>query len=429
MQVVASIGSRRQVRLGTAAWTAVVLLVHAFPGAATAACAKAVVTITTSYVAPGGGDKVSGVTTALDYPQSKVTIPGVGGGSDVLSRVTNLSGVSGGLFSVGDNDSILNVGLVSLSTAIPPGQFARATFDCIAGQADPTSGDFGCVADVSSFFGNTIAGTCQVSVTLEQPTPTPTPAATPTPTRTPTPTPSPTPTPAIPPTPTPVPGDEIFSDGFESGDLSAWATESTKGGKMSVAASAKRTGSFGLLFDVAGLPPPANKAKLWVKDTTPFAESRYLARFALDLNTLAVPTSPRILRLFAGRTAGDPAKRPFELRLRFEGGTWKIYGVLRSDAGVGTQTAPVVLPKPGWSLVEVDWRRATSPGASDGSLTLQVTSSNCSPAACVVSATGVDNDANPIDGVQLGFLGGLGLGSSGTVFVDDFESRRQGAFP
>ncbi|MFM7140486.1 MAG: hypothetical protein ACKO2K_01010, partial [Alphaproteobacteria bacterium] len=133
------------------------------------------------------------------------------------------------------------------------------------------------MADVSSFFGNTIAGTCQVSVTLEQPTPTPTPAATPTPTRTPTPTPSPsptptatptktpTPTPAIPPTPTPVPGDEIFSDGFESGDLSAWATESTKGGKMSVAASAKRTGGFGLLFDVAGLPPPANKAKLWVK--------------------------------------------------------------------------------------------------------------------------------------------------------------------
>lgn len=391
---------------------------------AAAVCSKALVTITTSYVAPGGGDKVSGVTTALDYPQAKVTLPGVGGGSDVLSRVTNLSGVSGGLFSVGDNDSVLNVGLVSLSTAIPAGQFARATFDCVPGQSSPVAGDFTCTPDVSSFFGNTLAGTCQVAVTLEQPTPTPTPATTPTPapTATPTRTPTPTPTPAGTPTATPVPGEAIFSDGFESGDLSAWATASTKDGKMSVDAAAKRTGSFGLLFDAEGLPPPVNRAKLWVKDVSPTAESRYMARFALDLNTLSVPTSPRVLRLMAGRTAGDASKRPFELRLRFESGTWKIYGVIRNDAGAGTQTSPITLVKPGWSLVEVDWRRATGPGASDGTLTLKV-------GADSVSTPGVDNDASPIDGVQLGFLGGLGLSSSGTVHVDDFESRRQGSFP
>lgn len=399
---------RRRSRAGTT-WTLAVALPLVFAGSGEANCSKAIVTVTTSFAAPGGGDKVSGVTTAIDYPQAKVSIPGVGGGSDVLARVANLSGVTGGLFSVGDNDSVLNVGLVSLATPIPAGNFARATFDCVAGQPAPALGDFACTADVSSFFGNTIPGTCQLSIVLEQPPPTPTPAATP--------------------TPTPVQGDAIFSDGFESGDLHAWASASTKGGKMRVDGGAKRSGSLGLLFDAQGLPPPANRAKLWVKDTSPASESRYRARFALDLNSLTVPTSPRVLRLMAGRTAGDPSKRPFELRLRFEGGIWKIYGVLRNDAGVGTQTASIVLPKPGWSLVEVDWRRATSPGASDGSLTLQVTSSDCNPAVCTASATAVDNDANPIDGIQLGFLGGLGLGSSGTAFIDDFESRRQGAFP
>ena len=45
------------------------------------------------------------------------------------------------------------------------------------------------------------------------------------------------------------------------------------------------------------------------------------------------------------------------------------------------------------------------------------------------AATGVANDEVFIDGIQLGFLGGLGLSSTGTVFMDDFESRAQSDFP
>lgn len=132
-----------------------------------AACSKAIVTISTDYVT--GTDPVAGVTTALNYPESKIVIPGSGGGTDVSSRVTNLTGVTGGLFNVGDDDSILNVGLVSIGTSIPPGQFARATFDCIPGQGAPVASDFQCQATVADLNGLDVPGaSCSASVSLQQ---------------------------------------------------------------------------------------------------------------------------------------------------------------------------------------------------------------------------------------------------------------------
>jgi len=217
------------------------------------------------------------------------------------------------------------------------------------------------------------------------------------------------------------PVDVVFVDDFESGDLSRWSQSATREGRLSVDRRARRHGSRGLRFDATSLPGPASRAKLWVKDTTPAGLSRYRARFLLDLDTLALPTSPRIVRLLAARTAGSPTLRPFELRLRFEDGTWRLYGVARGDVGTGTQTPPVVLARPGWSTIEVDWRRASTPGAADGSLVLRVGETE-------VAATAVANGSVAIDGVQLGLLGGVGTSASGTMFVDDFESRSRSAF-
>ena len=217
------------------------------------------------------------------------------------------------------------------------------------------------------------------------------------------------------------PEDALFVDDFESGSLGRWSATSTKDGKLAVRRIAARHGAAGLLFDVDRLPPPANRAKLWVKDTTPAGVSRYRARFSLDLNTIEVPTDPRILRLAAGRLAGDPSHRPFELRLRFEASTWTIYGVVRDDGGTARQTVPIMLPRPGWASVELDWRRASGAGAGDGTLTLKVDGTT-------VVTPGVDNHLAVIDGVQLGFLGGLGVSSRGTAFIDDFESRTQSDF-
>jgi len=66
--------------------------------------------------------------------------------------------------------------------------------------------------------------------------------------------------------------------------------------------------------------------------------------------------------------------------------------------------------------VSVEWSRATGPASGDGSLLLSV--GNLSS-----EVSGIQNDLSRIDGIQVGFLGGLGLQSDGSVYLDDFSSQ------
>jgi hypothetical protein len=127
-------------------------------------CSQAVVTINTSYTPPGGGDRVSGVTTFVDYPENRLSIPGFGSEQLVINRVENLTGQTG-TFTPVDTDSALNVGFVRTQTpGIPPGAFARATFDCLPAASLPAAAHFTCRAEIGTFFGNELTGTCTVSV-------------------------------------------------------------------------------------------------------------------------------------------------------------------------------------------------------------------------------------------------------------------------
>lgn len=101
---------------------------------------------------------LAGATTDIGYPSS-VSIPGVNADPSVVNRVTNLTAVSGGLFQVGDDDTTLSVGLVSLSQTIPSGNFARAKFDCTSG-ASISASAFTCQALGSDNLGLDVALGC-----------------------------------------------------------------------------------------------------------------------------------------------------------------------------------------------------------------------------------------------------------------------------
>jgi hypothetical protein len=131
-------------------------------------CTSATVTVSTTFTPQSALDFVAGVTTMVDYPGTRISIPGSGNASTVLARVTNLTSASG-LFSAGDQDSNsdgiddrISVGLISTSAAIAPGNFARIVFDCVAGAARPTLTDFTCTPDVSTLFGTGVSATCAV---------------------------------------------------------------------------------------------------------------------------------------------------------------------------------------------------------------------------------------------------------------------------
>lgn len=128
-------------------------------------CTQADVTIAVNYNT-GDFPDVSGITVGLKYPAS-VSIPGFGNEDSVKQRVTNLTGLSGGLFSVGDQDgdSLLNVGLISIGTTIPSGGFARVRFDCASGASLPPAGAFTCTVDASTSDGNAVTpNQCVITV-------------------------------------------------------------------------------------------------------------------------------------------------------------------------------------------------------------------------------------------------------------------------
>jgi len=68
--------------------------------------------------------------------------------------------------------------------------------------------------------------------------------------------------------------------------------------------------------------------------------------------------------------------------------------------------------------IEVDWRAATSDGANDGGLTLWIDGTQ------QADLTGVDNDTWRVDRARLGALSAIDAGTSGTYYLDVFESRR-----
>ena len=137
----------------------------ATPTPAGVTCAQADVTIAVNYNS-GDFPDVAGMTVGLKYPGS-VSIPGFGSEQSVKDRVTNLTGVTGGLFNVGDQDadSLLNIGLISIGSTIPSGNFARVRFDCASGATLPAPGAFTCTVDASTGDGNPVTPTqCVLTV-------------------------------------------------------------------------------------------------------------------------------------------------------------------------------------------------------------------------------------------------------------------------
>jgi hypothetical protein len=114
---------------------------------------------------------VAGLQVGIGYPGIAVSIPGTASDSSVLSHVENLTGISG-IFSAGDQDanpnaSMLNIGLISFGTTIPPGNFARAHFDCNPGQAAPSASAFTCAVSGSTQTGGNVVAQCALVVSVQ----------------------------------------------------------------------------------------------------------------------------------------------------------------------------------------------------------------------------------------------------------------------
>jgi len=240
----------------------------------------------------------------------------------------------------------------------------------------------------------------QTSVPTDTPLP---PTDTPTPTTEPTETPAATFTPTATNTPTELP-DLIFTDGFESGDFSAWDASVTDGGDLSVSVGAAYQGSYGMEAVID------DTVVIYVEDTSPVDETLYYARFDFHPNSLAMNNK-------AAHSIFEADGNLFNIQVTRTGSNLQLFSQVRDDAGGYTNSGKYTISN-AWHVVAMTWQASSAPGANDGVMRLWI------DGELVETISGIDNDTHVLDYVRLGAVSGLDSGTSGSMYFDDFESRR-----
>jgi hypothetical protein len=160
-----------------------------------------------------------------------------------------------------------------------------------------------------------------------------------------------------------------------------------------------------------------DQAALYVQDDTPDAEARYRARFYFDPGTYDPGEASAHLRTRVFLAFSEsPLRRLVQVILRRIGGQYSLAARVRRDDDTLADTGFTTITAAPHS-VEIDWTRASRPGANDGSLELWI---DGTPAGAL---SGLDNDERAVDFVRLGALS-VKAGAAGTLSFDEFESRR-----
>ncbi len=251
------------------------------------------------------------------------------------------------------------------------------------------------------------------------PTRTQTPIISVTPTRTFTATRTPTSTVGASPTNTPVPtntptstssaSDLIFANGFETGNLSAWTSNTNDLGDLSVSAAAALIGAQGMQAVLD------DNNTIYITDDSPNVEPRYRARFYFDPNSIPMLSGDAHFIFKAFRGASTEVLR---MEFRQSAGSYQLRIALLDDGNIWINSTWFTISDAS-HFIELDWRAPTVVAANNGSLTFWIDGTQ------QANLTGVDNDSRRIDRVRLGALTGVDNGTRGTYYFDAFESRRQ----
>jgi uncharacterized protein YkwD len=212
--------------------------------------------------------------------------------------------------------------------------------------------------------------------------------------------------------------DLVFADGFELGDLAPWSSAQTDAGDLAISASA------GMASTLRGLQAVVDDtASLFVSDATPQDANRYRARFRFDPDGFdpGEAEEHRRTRIFIAFEE-DPNRRLAAVVLRRLSGAYSIMARTRLDDDSQADTAFVPITDAP-HVIEIDWKRSSSPAASDGWLYLWI-DGNAAGSNPVAALTGLDNNLSAVDFARLGALS-VKSGASGTLYFDEFESRNQ----
>ncbi len=194
----------------------------------------------------------------------------------------------------------------------------------------------------------------------------------------------------------------IFKDGFESGNFSAWTTNATNGGALSVSPAAALSGSYGLQAQIS------STTAMYVRDDSPVSEPSFHARFYFDPNSISM-TSGSYVYLLQGHDAAGKVTLFVQF---YRSSTGYQLRARAYDNGLANYVnTPYVTITDAPHVVEADW-------GNDGHLTFYVDGMQAS------ALTGINNSGIVMESVRLGapYMSGT---TSGTFYIDNYESRRK----
>ena len=233
--------------------------------------------------------------------------------------------------------------------------------------------------------------------------------------------------------------DSIFSDDFESGDLSKWSSSLTNSGNLSVSVASSYLGTYGLQAVIPAVTGTAMPNPEYIEDdlpimptipptstptgtptitatstpvptSTPVGATQYNARFYVNPMGMTMGANDT-LDLFDGYNSSTNV---FKVQLQEPtSGAYNVRAGAMSNTSVWSYTSWVPVASNGWSAVEIDYQAGTS-----GSLTLYINGTS-QPAL-----TGIDNGAWTITSVRLGTQNMTSANTHGTLYFDSFELRR-----
>lgn len=208
----------------------------------------------------------------------------------------------------------------------------------------------------------------------------------------------------------------LFSDGFESGDTSAWTAETDTEGDLTVTTGASLHGNYGmnLLID--------NTTEMYVIDNTPADETRYRCRFYVDPNGLTFGDGEEfaLLRTIIG-IGGAAGNLAFIINLKYTIASGYLINVRDYTDGSYAKVTGNYPITDAPHCIEVDWTAATAPGENDGQIVLII------DGVTKETLTGIDSDTESITSTRFGATSGIDAGTSGTSYLDDFASNNDGS--
>jgi hypothetical protein len=197
----------------------------------------------------------------------------------------------------------------------------------------------------------------------------------------------------------------VFSDNFESGNISAWTSAVTDGGDLSVSTAAALSGNYGM----QALLNDSNV--IGVRDDKPNNENNYRVSFNFDPNSVIIANG-NAHHIFWGFNGSG--MEIFSLVLGNINNQYILFIANFDDSGAPT-LGDFVDISDAPHLIELEWRASSAPGANNGIFSLRV------DGALRSNMTGIDNDTRRLEYVRLGAFGSIGS-TRGTYYYDNFQS-------